>query len=113
VSDFELKLMDIDSEHLGIPDTEYSATVQLPSSEYQRICRDLSSIGDTGACVRVRVRVCACKGAGVVVGTAQGPGTGHCKGRARVATRCMLPRTVVGATLLCAAAARRPRPLLR
>jgi hypothetical protein len=25
--DFDLKLMDIDSEHMGIPDTEYSATV--------------------------------------------------------------------------------------
>lgn len=48
VSDFELKLMDIDSEHLGIPDTDYAATISMPSSEYQRICRDLSSIGDTG-----------------------------------------------------------------
>ncbi|WIA19744.1 hypothetical protein OEZ85_005664 [Tetradesmus obliquus] len=47
VSDFELKLMDIDSEHLGIPDTDYAATVTLPAAEYQRICRDLSSIGDT------------------------------------------------------------------
>lgn len=43
--------MDIDSEHLGIPDTDYAATVTLPSSEYQRICRDLSSIGDTGMLV--------------------------------------------------------------
>jgi proliferating cell nuclear antigen PCNA len=49
VSDFEVKLMDIDSEHLGIPDTDYAATIHMPSSEYQRICRDLSSIGDTGA----------------------------------------------------------------
>lgn len=40
--------MDIDSEHLGIPDTDYAATIHMPSSEYQRICRDLSSIGDTG-----------------------------------------------------------------
>ena len=39
--------MDIDSEHLGIPDTEYAATVKMPASEFQRICRDLSSIGDT------------------------------------------------------------------
>ena len=39
--------MDIDSEHLGIPDTEYAATVKMPSAEFQRICRDLSSIGDT------------------------------------------------------------------
>jgi proliferating cell nuclear antigen len=27
ISDFDLKLMEIDSEHLGIPETEYSATV--------------------------------------------------------------------------------------
>lgn len=47
ISDFELKLMDIDSEHLGIPDTEYEAVVKMPSTEFQRICRDLSSIGDT------------------------------------------------------------------
>ena len=39
ISDFELKLMDIDSEQLGIPDTEYAATVKLPASEFQRICR--------------------------------------------------------------------------
>mmetsp|Transcript_7012 Transcript_7012/g.43046 ORF Transcript_7012/g.43046 Transcript_7012/m.43046 type:complete len:192 (+) Transcript_7012:549-1124(+) len=47
ISDFELKLMDIDSEHLGIPDTEYSARVKMPAADFQRICRDLSSIGDT------------------------------------------------------------------
>jgi proliferating cell nuclear antigen len=49
ISDFELKLMDIDSEHLGIPDTEYSAVVRMPSSEFQRICKDLTNIGDTGS----------------------------------------------------------------
>ena len=48
ISDFELKLMDIDSEHLGIPETEHSAVVKMPSAEFQRICRDLASIGDTG-----------------------------------------------------------------
>merc|ERR1712137_353988 len=53
ISDFELKLMDIDSEHLGIPDTEYSAVVKMPSAEFQRICRDLSQIGDT---VNISVR---------------------------------------------------------
>jgi hypothetical protein len=49
ISDFELKLMDIDSEHLGIPDTEYGATINMPSGEFLRIVRDLSTIGDTGA----------------------------------------------------------------
>eukprot|EP00887_Chlorella_sp_A99_P002518 scaffold6.g2518.t1 len=47
LSEFDLKLMDIDSEHLGIPDNEYDATVKLPSSEFQRIVKDLGSIGDT------------------------------------------------------------------
>lgn len=31
VSEFQLKLMDITSENLGIPETEYSATVRTPS----------------------------------------------------------------------------------
>eukprot|EP00484_Ammonia_sp_Unknown_P026592 CAMPEP_0197031890 /NCGR_PEP_ID=MMETSP1384-20130603/10729_1 /TAXON_ID=29189 /ORGANISM="Ammonia sp." /LENGTH=316 /DNA_ID=CAMNT_0042461469 /DNA_START=9 /DNA_END=959 /DNA_ORIENTATION=- len=46
-SNFELKLNDIDQEQLGIPDTEYSAVIKMPSSEFQRICRDLAAIGDT------------------------------------------------------------------
>ncbi|KAH0445270.1 hypothetical protein IEQ34_025523 [Dendrobium chrysotoxum] len=60
ISDFELKLMDIDSEQLGIPDTDYAATVKMPSTEFSRIVkaqlsinnfcdRDLSGIGDTVA----------------------------------------------------------------
>ena len=47
VSDFDLKLMDIESEHLGIPDTEYAAVVRMSSSEYARICKDMTSIGDS------------------------------------------------------------------
>ncbi|KAG6417958.1 hypothetical protein SASPL_120155 [Salvia splendens] len=47
ISDFEMKLMDIDSEHLGIPEAEYHAIVRMPSAEFSRICKDLSSIGDT------------------------------------------------------------------
>lgn len=47
VSDFDFKLMDIESEHLGIPDTEYKCTVRLPSGEFQRIIRDISIFGDT------------------------------------------------------------------
>lgn len=46
ISNFELKLMDIDSEQLGIPNTEYAASIQMPSVEFQRICRDLVAIGD-------------------------------------------------------------------
>jgi len=47
ISDFELKLMDIDSEHLGIPDTDYKSIIKMPAAEFQRICRDLQILGDT------------------------------------------------------------------
>jgi len=47
ISHFSLKLIDIDSEHLGIPDTEYKTTIKMPSSEFQRICREIAIIGDT------------------------------------------------------------------
>lgn len=47
VSDFDFKLMDIESEHLGIPETEYKCNVRLPSSEFQRIIKDISVFGDT------------------------------------------------------------------
>lgn len=47
IADFELKLMDIDSEPLGIPDTTYKCTIRLPSTEFQRIIRDLQVLGDT------------------------------------------------------------------
>mmetsp|Transcript_12482 Transcript_12482/g.16655 ORF Transcript_12482/g.16655 Transcript_12482/m.16655 type:complete len:142 (+) Transcript_12482:589-1014(+) len=39
--------MEIDSEQLGIPDTEYKATVKMPSGEFQRIVRDMQVLGDT------------------------------------------------------------------
>jgi len=47
VSEFGLKLMDIESEHLGIPETEYKCNVKMPSGEFQRIIRDLAVLGDT------------------------------------------------------------------
>merc|ERR1719510_1403633 len=47
VSHFSLKLMDIDSEHLGIPETDYKTKVKMSAGEFQRICRDLAVLGDT------------------------------------------------------------------
>ena len=41
ISHFSLKLMDIDSEHLGIPETDYKCVVKMPSSEFQRICKEM------------------------------------------------------------------------
>lgn len=47
VSKFSLKLIDIDSEHLGIPDMEHKCFVKMPSTEFQRIVHELVIIGDT------------------------------------------------------------------
>lgn len=45
-SQYELKLMELDCEQLGIPEQEYSCSVTLPSVEFARICRDMSQIGE-------------------------------------------------------------------
>ena len=47
MSEFALTLLTIDSEHLGIPEQEYNSTVSLSSSEFSRICRELTQITDT------------------------------------------------------------------
>jgi len=52
VAEYDMKLMDIDTDALGIPDTEYDATVTMPANEFARICRDLSQLGES---VRIEV----------------------------------------------------------
>ncbi|RDX42298.1 proliferating cell nuclear antigen [Lentinus brumalis] len=52
IAEYEMKLMDIDADTLGIPDTEYDASVTLPSAEFSRIVRDLSLLGES---VRIEV----------------------------------------------------------
>eukprot|EP00300_Choanocystis_sp_HF-7_P024768 c2630_g1_i1.p1 GENE.c2630_g1_i1~~c2630_g1_i1.p1 ORF type:complete len:291 (+),score=78.55 c2630_g1_i1:46-918(+) len=47
ISDFGLKLMSIEEEQVSVPEMEYEAHVTMPSSEFQRICRDLATIGET------------------------------------------------------------------
>ena len=47
ISEYDLKLMDIDQEHLGIPETEYAATVTMPASEFRRICTDLNAMSES------------------------------------------------------------------
>lgn len=48
ISDFALKLLDIDNEHMGIPENqEYKCVVRMPSSEFQKIMRDLKEFGDS------------------------------------------------------------------
>lgn len=46
-SSFDLKLMSIEGDSLGIPETDYTAEIEMSSSEFQRICRDLTILGET------------------------------------------------------------------
>jgi proliferating cell nuclear antigen len=52
VADYNVKLMDIDADTLGIPDTDYDARVTMTSPDFTRIVRDLSSLSES---VRIEV----------------------------------------------------------
>jgi proliferating cell nuclear antigen len=52
VAEYDMKLMDIDQDTLGIPDTLYDSKVYMPSQEFARICRELASLGES---VRIEV----------------------------------------------------------
>merc|ERR1712002_156133 len=71
VSDYEMKLMNLDQEHLGIPDTDYNCVIKLPSGEFARICRDLSQFGES--------IVIACTKEGVKFSAAGDIGTANIK----------------------------------
>lgn len=47
MSEFAMKLNDIDSEQVGIPEKEYSAIIKMPSGEFARVVRDLSNFGES------------------------------------------------------------------
>ncbi|KAF2069588.1 hypothetical protein CYY_009092 [Polysphondylium violaceum] len=46
ISDFEVKLLELKNDQYNIRDSDYSAVVKMPSAELQRICRDLSIMGE-------------------------------------------------------------------
>merc|ERR1719231_1219947 len=47
ISDFDLKLMEIESEQMEIPEQQYKVVARPPSSEFLKICRDLKELGET------------------------------------------------------------------
>lgn len=57
-SEYEMKLINMDQEHLGIPETLYSCVIKMPSAEFARICRDLSQFGEaiTIACSKEGIK---------------------------------------------------------
>jgi proliferating cell nuclear antigen len=52
IAEYDMKLMDIDADTLGIPETNYDARITMSASEFTRIVRDLSSLGES---VRIEV----------------------------------------------------------
>lgn len=45
-TEFNLKLLDIDEREITIPDVEINCVVTIPSTDFQRMCRDMSNISD-------------------------------------------------------------------
>lgn len=52
LSEYHLKLMEIEADSIGIPELDYRTRVSLPAAEFAKIVRDMSVFGDT---VTVRV----------------------------------------------------------
>ena len=42
-----MKLMQIESEHMEMPEQHYKVTAKVPSVEFQRIFTDLKEVGET------------------------------------------------------------------
>lgn len=47
VTDFKLKLLDVDDEVIKLPDVEFDSVITMPSAFFQRLCRDMLNISDT------------------------------------------------------------------
>lgn len=44
---YDLNLLDIDSAEIDIPDQEFDSILTMPSSEFQKICRDMYNLSNT------------------------------------------------------------------
>ena len=42
---FQLKLLDINESRIEVPEIEMTTITTLPSTDFQRLCRDMSNIG--------------------------------------------------------------------
>lgn len=46
-SEFQMRLMDIDAEYIEVPDLACDCSLRMPTTEFQKIVRDLSIVGDS------------------------------------------------------------------
>jgi proliferating cell nuclear antigen len=47
VTEYQLKLLDIDAEEISIDDQVFESVITMPSQYFQRLCRDMANIGDS------------------------------------------------------------------
>ena len=47
ITTYNLKLLDIDDEELSVPESEFETIITMPSTDFQRYCRDMITLGDT------------------------------------------------------------------
>ena len=46
-TEFNLNLISLDSENLGIPETSYQSEITMNSAEFSKLCRELYSLSET------------------------------------------------------------------
>ncbi len=44
---YQLKLLDLDQQNISVPASDFKTVITLPSSDFQRICRDMLNIGQS------------------------------------------------------------------
>jgi len=44
--EYDLRLMDLDVDSIAVPELDYDVCVKMSAAEFQRVCRDLSTLGD-------------------------------------------------------------------
>ena len=47
VTNYKLNLMDLNEERIEIPPAEFDSIITMPSSDFQKICRDMHNLSDT------------------------------------------------------------------
>ena len=47
ITNYKLNLMDLNEEQISIPPAAFESIITLPSTDFQKICRDMSNLSDT------------------------------------------------------------------
>ena len=60
---YKLNLLDFDNPHISIDPTEFNSVITLPSTDFQKICRDMSNVSELVETKNIRNQlIFSCKG---------------------------------------------------